>query len=134
MNHMLCGMDHSLYVNVSRYLKLYENVLVYVGSKSWMLIFCLRNACDLKDSKRNMCFYTSISTLYVFLALECGIPEDGINTVSVPADLSLNFGDQYMYTCLCGFEPALSGQEMVTECTEDGSFSLQPPPNCTGMH
>ena len=71
---------------------------------------------------------------YLFLAVGCGMPEEGFNTAAVPADTSLKFGDEYMYTCLCGFEPALSGQEMVTECTEDGSFSLQPPPNCTGRY
>ena len=37
-----------------------------------------------------------------------------------------------MYSCLPGFKPEISDQEMVTECTMDGNFSLEMPPNCKG--
>ena len=64
--------------------------------------------------------------------MECGSPENGTNTVPVPTNTSLQLGDQYMYSCLPGFKPEILDQEMVAECTDDGTFSLQPPPSCIG--
>ena len=62
----------------------------------------------------------------------CGPPEEGTNTVPIPAEVDLVFGEQYVYFCLSGYQPAAPGLEMVTECMANGSLSLTARPICTG--
>ena len=68
---------------------------------------------------------------YISLAVRCGKPEDVHNAVPVPEEVDLVYGEEYVYSCLYGYESFTA--DMVTYCTADGSFSLINPPNCTGM-
>ena len=64
----------------------------------------------------------------------CRSPPDGTNTVPVPDDCSLSYGEKYTYSCLEGFETA---DQLTVECEYDSTgraFILSPAaPNCTGM-
>ena len=62
----------------------------------------------------------------------CGPPEEGTNTVPIPAEVNLVFGEQYVYSCLSGYQPASVGMVLVTECMANGSLSLMTLPICTG--
>ena len=66
------------------------------------------------------------------LARKCDKPPDGTNTVPVPAEVSLVYGEEYVYSCLSGYEPYNANQPMVTSCTANGNFSLEPAPFCKG--
>ena len=60
----------------------------------------------------------------------CGSPPGGINTVPVPADVYMVFGDEFIYSCLSGYKPEISGMNMATTCRADGTLSLEPLPVC----
>ena len=60
----------------------------------------------------------------------CGKPEEGTNTELVCPDLSLESLDAYVYTCMPGYNTM---DETCTVCLPNGEFSLEMPPNCTGM-
>ena len=66
-------------------------------------------------------------------AVKCGTPKNGKNAVPVPAEVDLVFGQEYVYSCLSGYEPASVDMVMVTKCTSEGDFSLQSLPVCKGM-
>ena len=44
----------------------------------------------------------------------------------------LVFGEKYTYSCLSGYEPVNIGENMITECTADGTFTLASAPACAG--
>ena len=67
---------------------------------------------------------------FLHTAVVCGTPADGSNTVPVPPEVDMAFGDEYVYSCLAGYEPAVLGMNFVTECLADSTFSLIPPPSC----
>ena len=67
-------------------------------------------------------------------AVECGTPTNGENTVPVPAEVDLVFGQEYVYSCLSGYEPTSVDMVMVTNCTSAGDFSLDVLPKCTGKN
>ena len=60
----------------------------------------------------------------------CGSPPEGINTEPVPDNLTLYYQGRWNYTCLPGYETC---DDISINCQLNGSFSLQQPPNCTGM-
>ena len=62
----------------------------------------------------------------------CGTPPDGTGTVPVPTSVSLEYEDSYVYSCQTGYEPASLGMNMVTECDENGDFTLTVLPVCVG--
>ena len=74
--------------------------------------------------------YNCHSLVSNYTAKVCGEPLDGTNTVSVPADLNMVFGDEYTYSCLNGYEPETPGMDMVTTCMANGALSLDPLPVC----
>ena len=94
--------------------------------------------CDLRVSvldihKVNcLTFHELKDDTYMFVAVECGYLEEGINTVPLPANASLVYGEEYVYSCLYGYEPVNPNTTMVTNCRANGTFSLEEPPNCTG--
>lgn len=66
--------------------------------------------------------------MYCFIeGVECPRPEDGVNTVLVPVNLTGRFEDEYTYTCIGNFLPA---PDMKAICQENGEWSLAPP-TCT---
>ena len=72
------------------------------------------------------------TTTFLHAAVECGSPPGGINTVMVPSEVDLVYGEEYVYSCLYGYEPVNPNRTMVTNCRANGTFSLEQPPNCTG--
>ena len=67
----------------------------------------------------------------LFLGITCGAPPNGINTVPVPAEVSLVYEEKYVYSCLPGYKLADENMTTVTTCKADGIFSLDILPNCT---
>ena len=67
----------------------------------------------------------------MYIAVVCGTPPEGTNTVPVPAEVNLKFGERYVYSCKTGFKPASVNMDKVTNCTADGTFSLDTLPICT---
>ena len=63
--------------------------------------------------------------------MDCGKPWIGLNTIPIPANLSLKFGDLYTYSCSPGFK--LASSDVTTICQEDGTLSIEPP-ICTCMY
>ena len=63
------------------------------------------------------------------VAVKCGTPADGINTLPVDPNEMLFYGDTYTYTCLDNHQTDTA----TTQCRADGSFLLDPPPTC-GKH
>ena len=66
----------------------------------------------------------------IFIAKVCDEPLDGTNTVPVPTNLNMVFGDEYTYSCLSGYEPETPGMNMTIDCTADGTLSLDTLPVC----
>ena len=56
---------------------------------------------------------------------------DGINTVHVPDSMEIFYGGSYTYACRSGYRPS---PIMTTYCLVDSTWSLQPPPNCSGKY
>ena len=70
-------------------------------------------------------------TIYYIVAVECGKPSNGTNTVPVDTYITLKFGEEYIYSCVEGFELASSNVQLTIRCESDGLFSASAP-NCTG--
>ena len=62
----------------------------------------------------------------------CGTPPNGTNTVPVPSSVNLVYQQTYEYMCLPNADFSPPDANVTTTCLADGSFSLDPPPNCTG--
>ena len=65
------------------------------------------------------------------VAVMCGTPPNGINTVPVPSSVNLVYQQTYEYMCLPNAELSPPDVNVTTTCLADGSFSLDPLPNCT---
>ena len=68
----------------------------------------------------------------ICLAIKCGLLEEGTNTVPLPVNASLVYGEEYTYSCLYGYKPVYPNMNMVTRCLANGSLSLDVLPKCTG--
>lgn len=63
----------------------------------------------------------------MYIAVVCGTPEYGTNTVVVDPTIYLTYGQTYEYTCL----PSYTTNDTVeVECLANGQFS-SPPPKCS---
>ena len=76
----------------------------------------------------------NLFNLLIVIPDACGSPPDGANTVPVPDNYSLSYGEKYTYSCLEGYETT---DQLTVECEYDSSgraFILSSAaPNCTGM-
>ena len=66
--------------------------------------------------------------VYCLLAVPCGSPQDGMQTVPVDTSVLYVFGDNYTYECIDGYE---NSGELMSTCQSDRNWSLSPPA-CTG--
>ena len=74
------------------------------------------------------CFSQSyVELCFLFVAVTCSSPPNGINTVQLSSDLTYNVGENVSYSCKEGYE--YNGQ-MVTSCLTNGNWSSHPS-NCT---
>ena len=70
-----------------------------------------------------------ICHVLIVVAMTCGPPPAGFHTKEEPSDFTANFSAEYIYECLPGFE---SSTCLQTFCLADGSWSVNPPPDCNG--
>ena len=73
-----------------------------------------------------MVLNTNPNFIFMYIAVVCGAPEDGTNTVAVNSTISLTYGQTYEYTCLPGYT---TYDIVETECLANRTFS-SPPPTC----
>ena len=57
-----------------------------------------------------------------------------MNTVPVPAEVSLMYKERYVYSCLPGYKLADENMNTVTTCMANGMFSMDVLPTCTGKN
>ena len=63
----------------------------------------------------------------MWTVIECAAPKNGIYTVPVEVDMTMEYGEIYNYKCLDGLETT---DELSTTCKIDGTQSLLFPPIC----
>ena len=80
---------------------------------------CLETTCTADDT-------WSLDPPPACTAIKCPTPLAGINTESVP-NVTYTYSDTYMYECIDGY---LFDGNMQSNCTENGTWSLDPP-HCT---
>ena len=65
---------------------------------------------------------------HIFLDIQCGTLEDGMNTEPVNTSIVMRYLDVFIYTCLHGYS---TDDEVINLCTPEGTLTLSSPPNCT---